>query len=157
MLSRCEQEEHKDGQRKFGITAKPGNGSPAKAMPEPLPVIFIKHTSTEAAASMFPLGKNELWTSFLLPIRMMIMQMCILVCISTDSQNTPYHAGRLATFSPCILPSGGTPLLDSGIIQRMQAALIPKQMPRTVTVNGEGRLDILNSTMCVIKRRVLCT
>ena len=55
---------------------------------------------------------------------------------------------------PCALPSGGAPLLDTGIIQKIQAALIPKQMPQTVKIIGDGLHGSPNRSMCDISRCV---
>ena len=48
---------------------------------------------------------------------------------------------------PCALPSGGAPLLDCDIIHRIQAALIPKQIPQTAETSGKGLHDKLDGIM----------
>ena len=153
MLSMCDQEEPQKGHSRFGITAHPGNGSPAKSMPEPLPDIYVEHSSALTAASIGPIGNTKVWN--VIPAAHLHNKIVHqLVCISTDLKDTHSHAGQPATLSPCIVPSGGTPLVDSAIIQRMQAALIPKQMPQKINISGEGLLD---KTMCDTDRCVLCT
>ncbi|CAL5223200.1 g5675 [Coccomyxa viridis] len=55
--------------------------------------------------------------------------------------------GQLAMSGPCALPSGGAPLLDCDIIHRIQAALIPKQIPQTAETSGKGLHDKLDGIM----------
>ena len=64
-------------------------------------------------------------------------------------------AGHLAIFGPSALPSGGAPLLDSDIVQRIQGALIPKQMPQTLYIGGEKPHYSPDRTVCDNNRCVL--
>ncbi len=74
------------------------------------------------------------------------------VHISIYLKSVPCIAGQLVMSGPCALPSGGAPLLDCDIIHRIQAALIPKPIPQTAEISGEGLHDKLDGTIFKINR-----
>ena len=67
-----------------------------------------------------------------------------------------WRAGQLAALQPNVVPSEGAPLLDSSTVQKMQAALIPKQMPYISTPKGTQQFTNLDRFTFNLTRSASC-
>jgi len=67
-----------------------------------------------------------------------------------------WRAGQHAAMQPYVVPSEGAPLLDFSTVQRMQAALIPKQMPYISTQKRTQQHTTLDRITFNLTRSASC-